>query len=299
MPRSGRPTLLVLGASGFLGLPVLEHARRADFPRVVGAARRPPALTGTEGRAIELAHATQLDRLLDETDPTHVILCAAASRAEACRRDPAGARAMNAELPERVARTCAVRGARLVHVSTDLVFGAREPRGARFAEDDAPAPLSLYGCTKAEGEARALAALPAALVVRLPLLFGDSRGRGLGASDALLAELERGGTPTLFEDEWRTPLDVDEAAAALLELARGEARGLLHVAGPVRLSRHELGLALLRAHGHARPESLVRVVRRAEVTAGVERPRDVSLDGTRALALLVTPLHGARALGSA
>ena len=58
------------------------------------------------------------------------------------------ARRMNAEVPEEVARWCAANRARLVHVSTDLVFGAASPPAGGFAEDAAAGPLSVYGATK-------------------------------------------------------------------------------------------------------------------------------------------------------
>ena len=79
-----------------------------------------------------------------------------------------------------------------------------------------------------------------------------------------------------------------------MELARGEARGILHVAGPERASRHELGLAVLSAMGLS-PEAaanLVRAARRAEHSGGEQRAADVSLDARRARSLLATPLLG-------
>ena len=87
-------------------------------------------------------------------------------------------------------------------------------------------------------------------------------------------------------DEWRTPLDVAEAAAALVELAGREEAGLLHVAGPERLSRYELGVAVLRAQGVEDPAAALEAVSSADFEAPEPRPRDVSLDASRARALL-------------
>ena len=245
-------TLLVLGGSGFLGAHVVAAAGRRSRRRVAVASRAPrsgprfgPAPAAT--RAVDAGRPGAVPELLDLLVPEAVILCAALARAADCEADPALARRLNAELPEEVARWCAGRGARLVHVSTDLVFGGAAPAGERYAEADPPSPLGGYGASKAEGEARVLAADPAAAVVRLPLLYGHSGGRGLGASDGLLAALEAGERPFLFDDEWRTPLPVESAAAALVELSERPHAGLLHVAGPDRLSRHELGYLVLAA----------------------------------------------------
>lgn len=283
----------MLGASGFLGPHVVRAAQAAGW-RVVAAARRPAGVprigrSGADETLAFDAEAPGASSALLARAGAEAVLCAAAlARVDACEREPARARRLNAEFPEELARATLACGARLVHVSTDLVFGAHAPRAGGFRELDPPAPVHGYGRSKAEGEARVLAVDPCALVVRLPLLYGDSLGRGLGASDQLLAALARGERPALFTDEWRTPLEVGNAARALVELLAREARGLLHVAGPERLDRHALGLAVLRRHGI--PRERVRAARRDELGLAATRPADVALDSTRARALLATPL---------
>ncbi|MCB9915827.1 MAG: SDR family oxidoreductase [Planctomycetes bacterium] len=286
-------TVLVLGGSGFLGAHVVERLGA----RGVGAARTPGPATARHVAWDALA-ARATERLLDELAPRAVVCCATLSRGDACERDPERAHALNVELPGLVAAHCARSGARLVHVSTDLVFGDAEPPAAGFAEEHATAPLGVYARTKLAGEERVLRACPTALVVRLPLLFGDSRGRGLGASDGLVAALAAGRDAALFVDEFRTPLDVVEAAGALVELVDGAALGRLHVAGPQRLSRYELGTLALGAAGwDAAARGWPRAVESAELELVPPRPRDAALDATRARALLAAPLSTpARAL---
>ena len=284
---------MVLGGSGFLGAWVVALAGRAGHSPVLAVARRPQRaphvfVKGAKLVAVDLLRA-DLDDLFETERPTRVILCAALSRAEDCERVPDVAKAMNVELPARVGRACARSGARLVHVSTDLVFGRVPPAPGGFREEDPASPASFYGRTKAEGEAAVLAAFPGALVVRLPLLFGDSGGRRLGASDSLLAAVAAGSRPTLFEDEWRTPLFVGDAAVALVELAAGDLAGRLHVAGPDRVSRWEFGCAVLRGAG---VDAAAHRGTRASLGMAESRAADASLDASRARALLSTPLRG-------
>jgi dTDP-4-dehydrorhamnose reductase len=191
-------------------------------------------------------------------------------------------------MPGELARLAVERGFRLVHVSTDLVFGTHSAPTLGFLETDSPGPMSVYGATKLEGERSVLAANPAALVARLPLLCGDAFGRGLGASDSVRAAVARGERPRLFTDEWRTPLDAADAARALVELVDAEFAGILHVAGPVRMTRYELGLRALRAAGRTDAEALIEATNRAGEHAS--RPADVSLDASRARAQMRTPL---------
>ncbi len=303
-------TLLILGGSGYLGAHLLRAADRAwrtaaGFERVVVACRRPRAhrlpgtSSGIETRVFDAA-TEPVCALLGAVHPDLVLNVLALSRVADCEAQPALAERLNADVPREVAAWSAAHGARLVHVSTDLVFGGRPARAERFAEDESPAPLHVYGASKARGEESVLEKCSCALVLRLPLLYGDSGGRGLGASDALLAALERGECPGLFRDEWRTPLEAGNAAEALLEVALRGVCGILHVAGPERLSRFELGLRLLHALGWRAREArgAVRSVVRADHGLQGQRSEDASLDATRARALLHTPLAppGARSL---
>ncbi|MEC8495585.1 MAG: sugar nucleotide-binding protein, partial [Planctomycetota bacterium] len=235
--------------------------------------------------------------LLDTVRPEEVIHCAAMSRTAPCEAEPELAVELNARVPGAIAAWCAARGARLIHVSTDLVFGATDAPSGGFEEEAEPAPLSVYGRTKLEGEQAVLDAFPSATVARLPLLYGNSGGRGLGASDSLLEALERGDRPRLFVDEWRTPLEVSNAAEALVELLEFDHGGALHLAGPDRVTRHVFGLGVLAALGLAPGAARAEIeeARQADLDPGAPRPRDVSLDARLAARHLETALRGVEA----
>lgn len=278
-----RPVLLI-GSTGFLGLELARALRLAGQPAVL-AARKPHAIPAGLG----LEHATKLSLDATQTSaleqvivllrPRAIVMAAALARIADCDREPERARELNTEAPGRIAALCARYGVRLVHVSTDLVYGRQPPPTRGFREEDPAGPCSLYGETKLQGERAVLDAYADALVVRLPLLCGASHGRGLGASDSLLSDLSRKQSSQVFEDEYRTPLRVEDAAQALVELMDLEVHGLLHVAGPERLSRVELAERVLLA-ADVDPSCLVRTTRAAAGMA--DRPADCSLDSARA-----------------
>lgn len=285
--------VLVFGGSGFLGARLLAELD-TDSREVVSVSRKPGARPRTPREKVrdvagDLAQAGTAETLIQLLQPQCVILVAALARVGDCERDPELARKLNVDLPAEVARACARSRKRLLLTSTDLVFAGQPPRESGYTESDPADSTGVYGRTKAEGERALLEACPDALVVRLPLLFGESGGRGLGASDSLLASLDRGESPRLFTDEFRTPLDVDNAARVLVELYRGRESGLLHVAGPDRLSRFEFGELVLRANSREADLQKLEAVERADLGLA-DRPRDVSLDTTRARGLLNHPL---------
>jgi dTDP-4-dehydrorhamnose reductase len=174
----------------------------------------------------------------------------------------------NVEGSDAVARAAA--GARLIHLSTDLVFDGL--RG-HYREDDPPAPVNSYGRSKAEAERRVAAAHPAATIARTSLFYG-------GPEPGPQERLAREGS-TFFVDEIRSPVRVGDLAEALLELLLLDAAGPLHLGGEDDVSRFDFAVVL-----GADPAR----IERAHTTP--DRAPDVSLDSSRARGLVRTRLRG-------
>src|SRR5436305_10040320 len=88
---------------------------------------------------------------------------------------------VNALGPRLLAERCAQIGARLVHLSTDYVFGGDAT--APYRETDPTDARSVYGISKAAGEQLVRAALPAHLIVRLSGLYGRTGSRAKGGTN--------------------------------------------------------------------------------------------------------------------
>jgi len=176
-----------------------------------------------------------------------------------------------------VARAAAASGARLVHVSTDVVFGGR-PRP--YLEQDACSPVTDYGTWKALAEREVAAADPSAVVVRTSLVYGTGE-LGHVQLDVERALRERAGT-AFFTDEVRCPVHAGDLAAALVELSRRrDVAGPLHVAGPQPLDRAELARRFARWMGH--DPGAIRTSTIAE--SGLVRPANVVLDTSLAASI--------------
>jgi dTDP-4-dehydrorhamnose reductase len=266
--------VLITGASGQLGAYLLRELAGADGVTAWSGSPR-GELLGIPLRPVDLGDPDAVAAAFRADRPDAVVHAGAWARVADCHRDPAGARRVNSGGTAVLAELAADVGARLVCVSTDLVFDGEH---APYREEDAPEPLSVYGQTKLAGEA-AVRAAPGGVVARVSLLYGPSLAGRPSFFDDQAAAL-RGGRPvTLFRDEWRTPLDLPSAARALLALARSDVTGLLHLGGPERLSRLEMGRRL--AHFLGVGGATIRSAGRSDVPAPEPRPRDVSLDSSR------------------
>lgn len=266
--------LLVTGASGALGGYLLAHLARLGRPVIAWSGSTAGVCSGIALRPVDLADPSALERSWRDDAPTGVIHAAAMASVAHCLQQPDRARAINVAATARLARLCATHGARLVLVSTDLVFGGDR---APYAEADAPAPLSVYGRTKVEAE-QAVLSHPGHVVARVSLLYGPSLTGRPGFFDAQLRALRAGSSMPLFVDEWRTPLDLPTAAAALVRLADAAGTGVYHLGGPERMSR--LGMGRRLAHTLGLDDRVFRPARRSDAP-GEARPADTSLTSTR------------------
>jgi len=266
--------LLITGTSGYLGG---ELSRRA--PGATGTyltAGRPGAVQ------LDVRDADAVARLVDELRPTAVIHTTYSEAGDD------GARAVNVDGSRNVARAAAAAGARLVHVSTDLVFDGA--LGRSYTEDDEPRPIMEYGRQKLAGEKAVREELPRALVVRTSLIYG---GTEPSRHERLVVDAAEGrAVVRFFSDELRNPVQVGDLAAALLELAASDAAGVLHVAGADGVNRHEFARLAASAHGRD-PDALESGLAADHPDP---RPLDCRLDSSRARARVSVELRGVRSV---
>jgi dTDP-4-dehydrorhamnose reductase len=139
----------------------------------------------------------------------------------------------------------------------------------------------LYGRTKAEAEQAVLSAASGAAVARVALICGRGFGPRPSASEAVTWALKQRRRLRLFVDEHRTPVDPESVASAIERLIEVGGRGVFHLGGPERLSRHQLGMRVAERLGL--DSAGIAAVRQAEVDLDEPRPSDVSLDSSRAI----------------
>jgi dTDP-4-dehydrorhamnose reductase len=158
--------VIILGSNGRLGSALVRRWKNLPDTEVIALTRAQLDLSdpdkAEEGLAAQVFGSGDV-----------VVNCAAATDVDGCERDLDLARKINAESPGRLARLCAGRGARMVHIGTDYVFDGTLDRP--YTEEDEPHPLSHYGVTKLEGDHAVIAASPNHCVVRVSWVFGPDK----------------------------------------------------------------------------------------------------------------------------
>lgn len=267
--------VLLTGASGFIGSRVAAALHGAGHTPVLTARAGTP-----QSPPLDLARPETIDHALHTVRPDAVIHCAALRDLAACEQSPDLARAVNLTATDRVAHACRSLGAVLVFVSTDQVFDGE--RG-NYSEADPTNPVNVYGTTKARAEEAVLAM--GGRVARVALTLGHSREGTRSPNEHVVHALRHQQPCNLFTNEYRTPILVDDVASALAEMLTLE-RPILHLGGPDRVNRLELGLALADAYGLDRrgciPTTSVN-------TQPLRRAADTSLNTTLARRSLSQP----------
>ncbi len=219
--------ILLFGRGGQVGwelqrsLAVLGDLVALDFD----PAANPDGLCG------DFSNLSGLAETVRRVAPDVIVNAAAHTAVDKAESEPDVARVLNALAPGVLADEARKLSAWLVHYSTDYVFDGSGNRP--WSEDDAKAPLSVYGQTKLEGE-RAVASCPRHLTFRTSWVYAARGGnfaktmlRLAGEREALTVIDDQIGAPTSAE------LLADVTAHALrAAIARPELAGTYHcVAG--------------------------------------------------------------------
>lgn len=248
--------ILLTGASGLLGNAYALAAVRRGHEVIALTHQNLPTAGGlTRSLQIDLSVTDPVTSLCLELWPDVIVNCAAISNPAAVEAEPLPAEKINVALPRHLAQLSTHLGARLIHISTDMVFDGQSSEPYRST--DMPAPTNLYGQTKLMAEREVLEHNPEdPVVLRIPILMGNSPGGQRSVHEKLIATVHAGQRPKLFCDEIRQPASAENVAEVMLELSeRRDLHGIFHWAGSETLSRFEIGQRILR-HFNMDPDAI-------------------------------------------
>lgn len=264
--------VLLTGAGGMLG-----SAVRRTVPADVD-------LLPFSHAELPIEDAAAVERTVRSERPDWIVNCAGYTQVDRAEAEPELAQRVNARGPANLARAAHQTGARLLHISTDYVFDGRATRPYR--EDDAVAPLNVYGRTKWAGEQAVRDIQPDGhLIVRTQWLFGPG-GANFVASILRLARERR--QVKVVDDQHGRPTYAPDLAGALWTLIACDARGTVHCANDGVATWFDVARAAVAAAG---VETIVEPCATEAMPRPARRPRYSVLDCTRYVALAGAPLR--------
>lgn len=191
-------------------------------------ARELASTTWPEGSSIvqltradcDIADSNSVGCAVRRIRPDAVVNATAYTAVDRAELEPDLARRANHDAPAAMAKACAETGAILIHLSTDYVFDGSK-KGA-YVEDDALAPLSVYGRTKAEGEAAVREVTERHVILRTSWVFASHGNNFVRTMLRLAAEREE---IRVVNDQRGAPTAARDIASAIASIIASIAQG--------------------------------------------------------------------------
>lgn len=234
--------VLLLGPNGQLGHDIQQaHAADAKGIELIPF-----------GRAqLDVSDPSKIEEALSAVEFDALVNCTSYHKTDEVEDNGSLAMAVNAHAPQAMAKLCADKGARFLHISTDYVFGGDKGRSTPLTESDPTAPVNVYGASKAFGETLAsLAGDPA--ILRVSSLYGVAGASGKGGNfvETMIRFGRERGALKVVEDQIMAPTATADIAGVILRmLAESVAPGIWHVAGGGAASWYEFAREIIRMAG--------------------------------------------------
>ena len=267
-----RPRVLLLGPNGQLG---------RDILRAHGKSGEPFDLLPLARGKLDMAEPGGVERVLGGLDFDAAVNCAARTRVDEVEDNAALAFAVNAHAVQAMAQACAAKRARLLHISTDYVFGGDVERARPLREDDPIAPVNVYGASKAMSETLARLASDDIVILRVASLFGVAGASGKGGNfvETMIRAGREKGALRVVDDQTMSPTATADVACVVVRMLKdGCAPGLYHVANSGAATWFDFAREIIRRAG---VEATVTPCTTGEYPVRAARPRYSALDNTK------------------
>lgn len=204
----------IFGATGLLGKALMREWKNERDDEVSGLGSRDADVRGEQ----------QVSMIVQGTRPDWIVLLAGYTDVDGCETNRDLAFDVNSRGVVNVARAARQYGAKLLFISTDYVFDGTKT--IPYEVNDALAPRSVYGRSKADAETQLLQVLPDVCVVRTSWLFGID---GKCFPDTILKAAATQRELEVVNDQRGSPTYTVDLARAIIQLCRRGAKGIVHV----------------------------------------------------------------------
>lgn len=278
--------VLVTGGSGLLGHKIVKEllSREYEVIALYNTREIPLAHPRLKKVRLDITNGVVLEDLILKVRPDVIVHSAAYTDVDGCEINREYAWRVNVEATRSIVRASRVTRSYLVYISTDYVFDGEK---GFYLENDIPNPINYYGLTKLLGEEITRSSDILYAIIRPSAIYGLGTGK-LNFALFVVNRLSRGEIVKALTDQYVSPTLNTLLAQSIVEVIDMRYRGVLHIAGE-RMSRYVFALKIAKALGL--PENLIVKARMEDLYWKARRPRDSSLNTSRAKSLLNTRFY--------
>ena len=230
---------------------------------------------------MDVAASGAIERRFEDLDFDVLVNCTGYHKTDEVEDNAALAVAVNAHAVQILAELCARRRARLIHVSTDYVFGGDSGRTHPLTEEDPVAPVNVYGASKALGETLATLAHDDLVIIRVASLFGVAGASGKGGNfvETMIRVGAETGALRVVNDQIMSPTATADVARVILRVLVEDCEpGLYHVVNNGVASWFDFAREIIARAGI---DAAVTPCRSEDYSTRAARPRYSALDNTK------------------
>jgi dTDP-4-dehydrorhamnose reductase len=240
--------VLITGGSGLLGQ-YLNIAISKKFNIHTTYRNNPGNCKEFHSSKINIRNIDELQIIFQEFNPEIVIHTAAITNPVPKENQSAKDYfETNVTSTKNIAMLCEKYKAKLIYISTDLVYAGY--RGSFLKEDAKLIPASLYAETKLVGETKVKESTENYLILRTALLYGFGLNHSRCHFQTMYKDLKNGKPVKLFTDQFRTPISLADASQIIAQLVGMDLKSeTINIGGTDRVSRYELGEMLCSSAG--------------------------------------------------
>jgi dTDP-4-dehydrorhamnose reductase len=253
--------VMLFGASGLLGQ---DLVKALTSEQMTSGQRTSDQLTALSSKDADLRDRPRIREVISNSRPDWIILSAAYTDVDGCESNRDLAFAVNFEGAINVAEAAREAKSRMLFLSTDYVFDGS--KRSPYEVSDARNPTGVYGESKARAEERLLEILPEVCIARTSWLFGHG-GKCFPATILKLASTRP--EISVVNDQRGSPTFTPDLAAALVQLCRASAQGIVHVTNAESCTWYDFATQIVQESGLP---TKVKPVTTAEFPRPAKRP---------------------------
>lgn len=236
--------ILITGANGLLGQKLATLLLPRTDVQLLATSRGENKLADIfptlPFASLDVTNPKEVERVVADFKPTHLIHTAAMTNVDQCETDQAGALKLNRDAVAYLIAACEKHNVHLLHLSTDFIFDGEDGPYDEEAEGN---PISFYGETKLMAEHLVKAAKCKWAILRTVLVYGVVHDYGrtnivLWVRDSLRA----GKVIRVVTDQFRTPTLAEDLAMGCWLAVQHDAEGIYNISGKEMYTPYDMAL---------------------------------------------------------